>query len=1055
MKQEHTLSYAGVWVTPEPVNREKILNEIHQALEGSGTRIFYLTGDGGIGKTYLLREVLKRVGPGGIWHRSDLLAMSDVVDFYHTVTHTPAGLVQALREALVGAPSDAFARYDETYNRFQRNKYDLAGEHSLLNDLQKLQNQMLDAFVGDLNTLSKGSRLVLALDTTERLLYGSDPIHQRLGLEEERVEVLRWLLEGLLGQVQNAVVLLAGRPSDHLEKDLRVLGDRLRPHRLCQFSLDDTRAYFEAVARTAQEEAERARESRMEDEANWLEGFAKQVRSIPAPIIETIWNYTEGKPIALALMVDYLSTSEKLHTRVLERPEALRDRTAEEVQQARREVEADLVRFWQEFGREADPVIEALAWARKGLDAGLLARIAGISEEEAGQLLEKVRGLAFVKIRPGDNRFFLHDGMYELLDRHLLGGRAARREQVYAAILEEYADRILKQRKRVQELWTPREAGRPAWDETYPGMPRPPDRPHELAAATDLLYNLMAEEVYYRLRKEPREGFRAYQLYAKEAFWTTEEMLEHLLRSEMLLFLKDQDERAEKEGKEKKRSFDGLPRAAIEGDMALRRLERYNRSSDPRAIDLARRMQVECADLLKEAGPLARMRLDILEAAARSNQRTDLVKVRAHLKRVIASLRRFGPADDWERWQRSTLLGEAYNLLGYIDRTLGHFARAVEAYGQAVDLWRALEDEEGDVLRRMALRAQHANTLNNRAWALAEMGRFEAARLECEDALEMRRALGPAAACAFSENTLGLILTRDDKPHRARVHCQRALAIFRDLGILRGIGLADIALAEALRRISAIPQLHAPEEYADLLRRAAERADEALDIFQGPIREAPRQVEALIERGCIYRQWAWLRPQYESPDDPSREELAQKSETDLRQAMELAGESLSYRRLDAHVNLAWLFYYIRDNERADREAEKAIAEIPDQYHFSARGYPKRRLPHTFYWPLLGKAWLLRGQITMRQFNEGKDPEKLFQVGEFYTIALAYDELFATDFRDLRRAIWAVHQRLRGLNREEFSYVHQGIANAVQTYRLKEPTRLDQVLREYNLPRRKT
>ncbi|MEM3554744.1 MAG: tetratricopeptide repeat protein, partial [Candidatus Micrarchaeaceae archaeon] len=902
MEAKRALPYAGVWMTPEVVGREDILEEIYQAIEGADTRVFYLTGPGGIGKTILLREVLARARPGGKWHRPGLLAMEDVVDFYHTTTHTSIGFARALSEALrQAAGEDLFPNYDRKHQDFEKKKCDIAG---MLRELSTLRDEVLQTFLDDLNKLAEEHRLVLALDTAERLTYGEDPVQERLGWEPETVEVLPWLLKHFFPRLQNAVVLLAGRPAPLLEKDLERLPGLVK-RELRPFNADETAAYFDAVKETARRQAEECRKEGREEDAAWLERFAARVEGIPAGVREVAWYYTEGKPIRLALLVDYLSNSEQLHPRVMEPLDAVKRRSKEEMEVARKEVEGDLVRFWQESPREADVAVEALAWARRGLDADLLACIAGVGKEEAERLLEQVRGLAFVKVRPADGRLFLHDEMYELLDRHLLQGRRPRQEQVYKAILEEYRSRILEQRRKVQQLWIPRREKAPEWEVGRVEV-RAPDSPRRLAEATDRLYNLMAEEIYYRLRHNPVEGFRTWQLYVKEAFWASEENFDHLLRSEMLLFLKE---------REKEETIDGLHREEVVVAMALQRMERYNRQSDPRAVEGTRQMRESCADLLQAAGPLAPIRLDIVEgeALAYRGKGDDLKRAEGLLQNSVETLKAFSPASAQEEWWRSVYLAEAWNDLGYLYRTLGHFHWAEEAYRKAVDLWRRLEDEEEDGLRRVALRAQHANTLNNLSWALAELGRLRQATTVCTDALEMRQALGPRAPVAFSLNTLGLILIRDDKPHRARTHCSHALAIFRDLDQPRGVGLASLALAEALRRMSDVEHLYSPEEIAGFLRQAADHANDAVEIFEKVVPERPRLVEALIERGCVYRFWAWLRPKYEPAperEDPDVGELFRRAEEDLRRAMDLAGEELPFRHLDAHVNLAWLYYYV-------------------------------------------------------------------------------------------------------------------------------------------------
>ena len=1042
------VEYVGALVTADVVNRDALLEEIRQAIHGEGTRVFYIRGDGGMGKTCLLRAVLRRCQRGGLWHRENLIAPSEtsLVDLYHTVHHTQEGLAHALRHSLP-APDGAFSRFDEAYDKWEKGKYNLAG---MFKELSNLQARIGEAFVEDLNALAEqGHRPVLVLDTAERLLYGEDDIQRRLGLAPERTEALKWLLQ-ILPRLQNAVILIAGRPEParrrddlqiagrpepaRLRDDLQAaLGERLRkPDALAPFGLQETKEYLGAVAKRA-------------DELGWQEKAA-QISSIPEDMQEVIYHCTGGRPIMLALMIDYLLVTDSILPQVQEPLEKIRQRSEREPQALQAEVERELVRFWMETGRAADQAVLALAWAPKGMDADLLARMADLKRpdgawdtEKAGKWLETIRELSFVKVRPADGRVFLHDEMYTLLQKYVLPDTSPdRREQIYRAILEYYAGQIIQAREEVGERSRP---GRAPAGEASLGMPQPPADPVALARATARLWNLMAEEVYYRLQRDPVDGFQTYQSYARESYWSYEDTLERLLHSEMLEFLQTH----------KGDSLDGLPRATVEvaigGVRRVERLRRENRFAE--AVDLAKRIRRECLDLLRPAGFLA-IQLQVLEAEALTYQGQDLAQAERLVRDTMWDLEESRPAEKtFEHWQRDVLLAEAYNVLGYCYRNMGWFRRAVEAYGRAVRRWRALEQAEKDELRRRALRAQHANTLNNLGWALAELGRFAQAAQVCEDALGMRVELGPAAPVALSLNTYGMVLTRDDKPHRAHLLCSRALAICRDLGYPRGVGLCNIALAEALRRRSAIPFLYMPDDAAELLRQAERHATEAVEIFGGSeVPERSRLVEALIERGCVYRQWAWLRPLCEADQDPAQDELARQSEADLQRAMAEAGEDLAYRRLDAHVNLAWLYYYVRQHEKAEQEARAALASVPKEYHLEEGRPDTERLPHTFYWFLQGKAHLLLGELMWREFDAQKDPGYLERCGEHYTLALAYDELYAPSFRDLHRALYRIYVRVRKLNDAELQALQRGIATAAQNCHLSRPTRLDKALDEW-------
>ncbi len=1028
--------YAGARRTSEPIDRERTLNEIHKAIAGSGTHVLYIPGAGGLGKTYLLQAVLEWCRPGGDWHKENLLVADNLVDLYHTAHHTREGMVSALRD-IIPAPDEAFETFDAAYQNWESSKFDLAG---MLKEISKLREDVGEAFVEDLNTLAQDRRVIIALDTAERLLYEEDEVQQRLGLEPERVDTLDWLLE-VLPRLENTVVLLAGRPKpERLRQDLRkALGDHLNVLELEHFELEDTKHYFDAVAQSV-------RKAGMDKEAQWIEAIPDQVR-------EVIWHYTEGRPILLALTIDHLIVADELPRQVKDSLEKVRKLSEEELKKQREDLEAHLIRFWQDTGRQADQAIMALAWARKGMDAELLARVVQLKREDgswdteqAQEWLESIRELSFVKTRPADARFFLHDEMYDLLQRHVMRYLPEpHKERVHSAILDYYAEKISAQRKEVWRLSTPRERGVPRWDVMPTNQPYPPDRPEELARATNWLYNLMAEDVHYRLQQDPVDGFRTYQVYAKEAFWANSENLDGLLQSEILQFL---------DAHEGEDEISGLRRSEAEIAMALQRLERYNRARYAQAAKHAQDIRNKCTDLLKEAGLLSQVRLTLLEGEALTYIGNDFSQADKLLQKSSNDLATFEPETPLEQWQSPILLTEINNDLGYLYRTMGRFQKAVDFYGEAVETWRQLEDEEPDDLRRDALRAQHANTLNNQAWARAEIGDFEDALFDVRDALKMRKELGPQAPVAFSENTLGLILTRQGDPRVAQVHCRRALATFQNLEQPRGIGLASTALAEALRRDSGAELRYGPEESADLLRQAEQHTIEAVDIFSDQVTERPRLIEALIEQGCVYRQWAWLRPQYPSEKDRPAGELAQRSEAAFRKVIELAGEDLLYKGVDAQVNIAWLYYFIRQFDEAEEEANQAIDRIPDKYYITEDGgLPDPDLSHKFFWVQLGKAHLLLGEVGGSRYLDQELIDGLREMGKHYTLSLAYNELFAPDFRDLRRALQRIYTRLRKLNTKEFHEVHKGITEAVETCHLPEPTRLDKFLAKRHLPKR--
>ncbi|RLC92064.1 MAG: hypothetical protein DRI77_13255, partial [Chloroflexi bacterium] len=358
------------------------------------------------------------------------------------------------------------------------------------------------------------------------------------------------------------------------------------------------------------------------------------------------------------------------------------------------------------------------------------------------------------------------------------------------------------------------------------------------------------------------------------------------------------------------------------------------------------------------------------------------------------------------------------------------------------------------------LEVELANTANNLAFAQAEVGRSDVANRLAQSTLELRETLGPRSPVGLSLNTLAHIAIRDNLTVTARNRAERALSLFQVLEDKRGEGLALIALAESLRRRG--EQKQDPE----LLRQAIERARQGLEIFahRGAV---DRQVEALIELGCAYRDLAKvLRGPILRPEDvnPDAKALADKGKQALKKAAEIAprGE-IAYRQVDALVNLAWLHYYIFEDQYILENPQSPLVQaesiVPKSYYITpvrvtSRGERRGGTPQLereqAIFPFLaqmGKAQLLRGQIAFNRFEREEKKENLNEALEHYTLSLAYDTLFYEEtFRDMRRAMDRIYERLNTLDPATLKIVYDIVESVEEKYGLEE-SRMTRFLRE--------
>ncbi|MEW5829782.1 MAG: hypothetical protein AB1846_12890, partial [Chloroflexota bacterium] len=226
--------------------------------------------------------------------------------------------------------------------------------------------------------------------------------------------------------------------------------------------------------------------------------------------------------------------------------------------------------------------------------------------------------------------------------------------------------------------------------------------------------------------------------------------------------------------------------------------------------------------------------------------------------------------------------------------------------------------------------------------------------------------------------------------------------------------------------------------------------EEAKSIFSQKVEELPRLVQAFIELGCSYRDWARLRTEYPNPkDSPPR--LSAEAEEKLKLAYELAQkENLSYLAIDALVNLSWLRYYILTKDELigtrhslTEEIDKAHQSIPKEYWFAASRQPSvaRADAQIEIWPQIGKLLLLEGHIAHHKFDMiAKDEKKKFAEGssnksikdileglaQKYADSLEYSALYAKDFRGIHGARDQIYAKLKGLNDSERRVICQKI-----------------------------
>lgn len=1027
MSQMAEMQYASARATTEFVGQTKVLNEIHQAITSpkKGTKIFYFAATGGTGKTRLLEEIVKRLQDQGEegWYDPQILAPENLIDFYHLHTHSEEGLIQELFSVL-GQDGTLFKKYQEERNKFIKLQQDLKGAIRIIHEQR---SKMKTAFIEDLNLLSKKSqKCVILFDTTETLVYETDKLMRALGLKENPFGVTGWLVNDFLSQIENAVIVIAGRPNKAFERDLKSLGRKhnieITTPELKNFSLDESLEYFDKIVITAENENPEV---------------AARIKNIPADMKEVIHFITDGKPLLLALFIDYLAVSGELRSDALISLQDAKKLSGTRNKQKREDLQKLLIEGFKEARRHKDDIIDALSWAPKGMGKELLAWFLkrDIPSEEdienAKTELDEIRAqrLSFIKVRK-DDVVFLQDEMYAIYDQiHAVLGPNTKAKNL-RIILKYYKYKIKEVENKIKQLQEENIAQMGKFtSEKREFSTAYFEKLEEIYDAQTRLHNYKVEQVFYNLLLKPTKGFEQYFEYAEETILNNAPDLWLPLRDELLKYANNFEGNYDL-------VISGLRLQDIESDIGIRWPAHYIELGDyDQALKLLDKFENKCADLLNN--PFTELNFLIRKARALLYSGKNLSDAEIILKSVDEKLNSLSPEDStFEAWQKNLWQAYLHNDLGYLLRTRGLYREAVPEYRAALPFWRELRFE-----------AQHANTLNNLAFALMESGEFQDSLAHCHDALHLRYKLGARHNIALSLNTLGLIETRNDQPERACRHIEQALTIFTDLGQDRGIGLAAHALAEANRRMTNVEQLLSDEEVMDNLQSAEAYALQAVEIFTNKRPESFRLAEALIELGCVYRELT----RHIQKDNPKRKEMYLNSEKALREAEKRAGSEFAYRAVDALVNLGWLYYYYGEKGKAEAlliaENERIVGKyIPNEYLFTAEHnpIPEKNIQDLvpWFWVQMGKADLLLGKIHFDRYRdhiEAGEIEKahmeLREATRIWTLSLAYNRRYGEDYRDFNKGKQELYRELVELNIDEMKILKSSMLATHKNYHI--------------------
>jgi len=789
------------------VGRQKERTSIARAIAGQGPQILFIEGIAGIGKTTLLEKAGQMAQEQGA-------LCPPIVDFYDIEMHAHRAL-----EATIALSLDPDKRAFHEYwaHREQVERTLLPGRKTLKEQEQELWRLFLKKYAD----AAEEQRLLLRFDTAELLEYerDSEEVLADCDVSPQDAPSWEWLLERI-GDLKNTAILIAARPTETGLLKQRLLDthkERVFPLELKGFTLEETEAYFRAIA------------------------FGKQVADESPEMLGKVHLLTEGRPILIALALDWLERGmweRHIYPTGLEELKAWKEKAQAEEDsgqlgeawrqwdEVRRSFEIALVQQIRSLDHTGlDMAVKYAALCRKGCNAELLARLMEIPQEEkVEELVKQLLTISFVKPARGLSQlFFLHDEMYYLVEKYIWQvdwPDYSEQTRLDGIIIDWYTEQIEDLSRRI-----PEESDL--------------SKRSELRRQQQLLYT---ERLYYQFDKDPRYGYQEYTHLDEEAIASRELEWDHLLRNEGLWFTRTRGLRLIERGPTIQRNGKIIRNPTIDYDCRRRWVWRYIAQNElKKAVRVAEKLLAKPYD--HDEPELWRGGVQVAMATALAYQGGAYTEAALqHFQEGIHKLEAV-PQDHKEPWLYPYFLGTAHLYQGLALRNWLRLGEAAENYETAISLFRGIDHKP-----RMA------ESLNNLAYIYARQGKLKEGKEACEQALKIRKELADEYSQGLSLNTLGIIYERMDQPLEAIRYSQEAMALFQKIGSERGIILAEINLGRSYRRKGRSLEWGRLDEDFQTGQRYLAYAI-ALQEEQGADADIFYRIEAQNELGCLYRDW--------------------------------------------------------------------------------------------------------------------------------------------------------------------------------------------------------
>ncbi|HRQ31832.1 MAG TPA: ATP-binding protein, partial [Anaerolineales bacterium] len=382
----------------EFIGRKTILDQVRGWLNDGKFHFVFFSGEYGIGKTRLLQRILE------VEKKYDG-APARLIDLYHFDHHTPEGLARAVYKCFEKTENEHY------FNPFitARRRLDEARAGGDSKAIHEWLQKLLDSCAEGVKKMSAEHGVLLLFDTAEQFVY---PTGKRF------VPAWEWL-KGWVGDLPRGAVFFAGRPAASALFQGFPLSTTIP---LGFFTLEESNAYLTAVA------------NRWSQETSQSVSFAEDE-------VQKLHALSQGRPILLAIFLE----------------SRMRDSQAfKNLSEYQTETFEQKVIEYLLNQPVLGETLKATGRARKGINLELLVKICGMSQRDAKTALDTLKEMSFAKTFPDDERVYLHDDMYDLLEKYVYGevSDTVERQAAAQAIYIYYKEEAIKQKnKELQNIF--------------------------------------------------------------------------------------------------------------------------------------------------------------------------------------------------------------------------------------------------------------------------------------------------------------------------------------------------------------------------------------------------------------------------------------------------------------------------------------------------------------------------------------------------------------------------------------------------------------------------